>query len=158
MLTSHETAVEFHDTASKVSTSLKCVHPWSSVSGLSTTLVPGNISLGSTTCKKIWQHESTILVYRPYLVILKPIHLIQAGQNINNYLKECAEEVCRADCHERLVLELLLCAPRDVALQVELLVVLVLAVLLIDLPQELEGAVRVDLARRTVEDGVVGLV
>ena len=73
------------------------------------------------------------------------------------YLKEGAEEVCGAHGHEGLVLELLLGAPRDVALEVELLVVLVLAVLLVDLPEELERAVRVDLARRAVEDGVVGL-
>ena len=33
----------------------------------------------------------------------------------------------------------------------------VFAVVLVDLPEELERAVRVDLARRAVEDGIVGL-
>ena len=70
------------------------------------------------------------------------------------YLKEGAEEVGGAHRHECLILELLLCAPRDVALQVELLGVAleVLAVILVDLPQELQRAVRVDFARGPVED------
>ena len=89
------------------------------------------------------------------------VHDPRAGEDLLGVddLQERAEEVGRAHRHQGLVLELLLGAPRDVSLQVQLLGELgvLLAVVLVNLPEELEDAVCVYLARRTVEDGVVSL-
>ena len=89
--------------------------------------------LPALSIRFLWKHFT--VATKQQSTICKKIKLKTYDEFIlNTYLEEGRNEVCRPNRHEGLVLELLLRAPRHVALQVQLLVSAVLAVVGVDAP------------------------